>query len=130
LEIWQEKLDYFQQQEAIASEPEQKFSLKKLIEEAKRKIREIGDGLTAPSQQDAVAGKVPSPFVVVSADVQPAPIRRMLRELERAIAGGDLPVMWWLRCKARLMWSWSKRLIRSGPSPQFAPPTHTSRPFA
>lgn len=92
LAIWQEKLDYFQQQEAIALVPEQKFSLKKLIEEAKRKIGDLGANLTAPSQQDAVAGKVPPPFDfdVVGADVKPAPIRRLLRELERAMAGGDL----------------------------------------
>jgi len=34
LAIWQEKLDHFQRQEAITSDPAQKFSLKKQIEEA------------------------------------------------------------------------------------------------
>jgi len=40
--IWQEKLDYFQQQEAITCDPSQKFALKKQIEEAKQKIQELG----------------------------------------------------------------------------------------
>lgn len=40
--VWQEKLDYLQQQEAIVSDPAQKFALKKQIEEAEQKIREFG----------------------------------------------------------------------------------------
>lgn len=39
---WKEKLEYFQQQQAITADPAQKFGLKKQIEEAKRKIRELG----------------------------------------------------------------------------------------
>jgi len=42
LGVWQEKLDYLRQQEAIASDPAQKFAIKKQIEEAKEKIRELG----------------------------------------------------------------------------------------
>ena len=42
LAIWQEKLDYLQQQEAITADPAQKFALKKQIEEAEEKIRELG----------------------------------------------------------------------------------------
>lgn len=90
LVIWQEKLDYFQQQERVTSKPAQKFSLKKLIEEAKRKIGELGTSLTPRSRQDAVAGKVQPLFDVVGADVQPAPIRPLLRQLERSLAGDDL----------------------------------------
>ncbi|MFT5470530.1 MAG: hypothetical protein ACI8UO_005659 [Verrucomicrobiales bacterium] len=40
--IWSEKLDYLRQQEAIASDPAQKFALKKQIEEAAERIREFG----------------------------------------------------------------------------------------
>jgi hypothetical protein len=40
--LWQEKLEFLQQQEAIASDPAQKFALKKQIEEAKQKIQELG----------------------------------------------------------------------------------------
>ncbi|MEM9367472.1 MAG: toll/interleukin-1 receptor domain-containing protein [Planctomycetota bacterium] len=90
LEIWREKLDYLQQQEATASVPEQKFAIKKSVEEAKQKIREIGEDLTARAQQDAVAGKVPPRWNVISPEVQPPPIRPILRELEWAISGGDL----------------------------------------
>jgi len=39
--VWQEKLGYFQQQEAITSDPAQKFSLNKLIEEVQQKIAEL-----------------------------------------------------------------------------------------
>ena len=41
LAIWREKLDYLQQQEAIESNPATKFTIKKQIEEAERKIREL-----------------------------------------------------------------------------------------
>lgn len=40
--VWQEKLAYLQEQEAIAVDPDQKFRLRKLIEEARQKIRELG----------------------------------------------------------------------------------------
>ena len=41
ISLWKEKLGEFQQQEAIASDPGQKFALKKQIEEAQRKIQEL-----------------------------------------------------------------------------------------
>lgn len=41
LAIWREKLEYFLEQEAIASDPALKFNLAKHIEEARRKIREL-----------------------------------------------------------------------------------------
>ncbi|MEG3439979.1 hypothetical protein V0288_22820 [Pannus brasiliensis CCIBt3594] len=41
LKVWQEKLNYFQYQEAIAADPAQKFSLAQQIEECKRKISEL-----------------------------------------------------------------------------------------
>ena len=43
LAIWQEKLDYLQQQEAITADAAQKFAIKKQIEEAKSKIRELSE---------------------------------------------------------------------------------------
>jgi len=43
LSIWQEKLAYLQEQEAITSDPEKKFHLKKLIEEARQKIHPLGE---------------------------------------------------------------------------------------
>ena len=42
VELWQEKLEYLQQQEAVVSDPAQKFALSKQIEEAERKIAELG----------------------------------------------------------------------------------------
>lgn len=42
LATWKEKLEYLQQQEAITSDAAQKFALKKQIEEAEEKIRELG----------------------------------------------------------------------------------------
>jgi hypothetical protein len=42
LQIWREKLDFLQQQEAIIADPAQKFALRKQIEETKEKIRELG----------------------------------------------------------------------------------------
>lgn len=36
--IWQEKLDYLREQEAIVSDPSQKFSIRKLIQEAEGKL--------------------------------------------------------------------------------------------
>lgn len=40
--IWREKLEYLQEQEAICSDPAQKFTLRKQIEEAESKLRELG----------------------------------------------------------------------------------------
>jgi hypothetical protein len=40
--IWKEKLEYLRSQEAIASDPAQKFALMKQIEEAQVKVRELG----------------------------------------------------------------------------------------
>lgn len=42
LDLWREKLGYLQQQEAITADAAQKFALKKQIEEAKQKIKELG----------------------------------------------------------------------------------------
>ena len=42
--LWREKLEYLLEAEAIATEPAQKFALKKQIEEARAKIRELGEG--------------------------------------------------------------------------------------
>ena len=43
LRTWREKLDYLLEQEAVLSNPAQKFELTKQIEEARRKIRELGE---------------------------------------------------------------------------------------
>ena len=43
LKIWQEKLAYLEEQEAITSDPMQRFAIKKEIEEAKAKIGAIAD---------------------------------------------------------------------------------------
>jgi hypothetical protein len=42
LMTWREKLAYFQEQEVIAVDPDSKFRLRKLIAEARDKIREHG----------------------------------------------------------------------------------------
>lgn len=42
LKVWQEKLDYLLEQEAVVSDPNQRFQLRKNIEEARQKIRELG----------------------------------------------------------------------------------------
>ena len=42
LELWQHKLAAYRREEAIASDPEQKFRLKQLIKEALGKIEELG----------------------------------------------------------------------------------------
>lgn len=45
MSIWKEKLGYLREQEAFVSDPAQKFTLKKNIEEAETKIRELGGQL-------------------------------------------------------------------------------------
>ncbi|MEM6838762.1 MAG: TIR domain-containing protein [Cyanobacteria bacterium P01_C01_bin.120] len=42
VDLWQQKLAFLQEQEAIAADAAQKFALKKQIEEAQQKIRELG----------------------------------------------------------------------------------------
>ena len=42
IELWKERLAYFQHQEAIASDPAQKFQLKKQIQQCQQKIQELG----------------------------------------------------------------------------------------
>jgi hypothetical protein len=49
LEMWKKKLDRFQQQEAIVSDPAQKFTLAEQIEEAKSKIAELETHVNAQS---------------------------------------------------------------------------------
>ncbi|MEM7795566.1 MAG: toll/interleukin-1 receptor domain-containing protein [Cyanobacteria bacterium P01_C01_bin.118] len=41
INLWQQKLAFFQEQEAITADPAQKFALKMQIEEAQQKIREL-----------------------------------------------------------------------------------------
>ena len=55
LEIWRQKLRYLQEQEAIASEPAQKFQLKIQIQEAKQKIAELESQKT--SRPEKVKGR-------------------------------------------------------------------------
>jgi hypothetical protein len=43
LHLWQEKLDYLLEEEALTADAAQKFQLQHMIEEAKRKIRELGN---------------------------------------------------------------------------------------
>jgi hypothetical protein len=42
LATWQEKLAFLLSQEANVADPEQKFSIKKLIDEARKRIQELG----------------------------------------------------------------------------------------
>jgi hypothetical protein len=42
LALWKEKLDFLEEQEALAVDPAQKFSLRKQIEEVRAKVREHG----------------------------------------------------------------------------------------
>ena len=42
VKVWQEKLDFLQQQEAVVADPAQKFALQKQIEEAQSRIRQLG----------------------------------------------------------------------------------------
>jgi hypothetical protein len=42
VEVWKEKLGFLQEQEAILADPAQKFAVRKAIEEARAKIRELG----------------------------------------------------------------------------------------
>jgi len=42
LALWEEKLAFLEEQEALAADPNQKFSLKKQIEEAREKVAEHG----------------------------------------------------------------------------------------
>jgi len=42
LDIWRERLGFFQKQEAIAADPAQKFAISNQIQEAKAKISELG----------------------------------------------------------------------------------------
>jgi hypothetical protein len=43
VEVWREKLEFLQAQEPLLTAADQKFALKKQIEEAEQKIRELGD---------------------------------------------------------------------------------------
>lgn len=45
LQLWKEKLSYFQRELAITSDPAQKFNLRKLIEEAQSAIRSLEDSV-------------------------------------------------------------------------------------
>lgn len=51
LVLWREKLEHLQQQEAIAADAEQKFSLHKKIQEAKEKITELSEHGPLPDRR-------------------------------------------------------------------------------
>jgi hypothetical protein len=42
LAIWREKLHFLQEQEAVIADPQQRFTLRKQIEEVKAKIQQLG----------------------------------------------------------------------------------------
>lgn len=64
LDTWQEKLEYFQKQEAITADPEQKFALHKKIEEVKAKIAELKAAAThAPLPQSPVLQRKPRIYI-------------------------------------------------------------------
>ncbi len=50
LAIWQEKHEFLQAEEALAADPDQKFRLGQLIEEAEKKIRELGGKASSAKQ--------------------------------------------------------------------------------
>jgi len=58
LDIWRERLEYFQRNEAVTADPEQKFALHKKIEEAKAKIAELEAAAAHPIAPSS-AGKPP-----------------------------------------------------------------------
>jgi tetratricopeptide (TPR) repeat protein len=61
LQVWKERLAFFQEQEAIVSDPIQQFALRKRIEEAQDKIRELsGMGDARPSPVLDI-GRMPVP---------------------------------------------------------------------
>lgn len=43
VKLWKEKLAYLQREEAIASDPEQKFQLEKQIQECQQKLKSYKD---------------------------------------------------------------------------------------
>ncbi|MEG3437151.1 hypothetical protein V0288_08475 [Pannus brasiliensis CCIBt3594] len=57
LEIWQKKLDFLQQQEAITADPSIKFQLIQEIQECKRKIAEL-QGTRQPTQTANPSGAI------------------------------------------------------------------------
>ena len=46
LRLWEEKLEFLQEQEVLSTDPNQKFAIKKSIEHAEQKIREYGGAPT------------------------------------------------------------------------------------
>ena len=77
LEMWRQRLDYLQQQEAIVADPSQKFALTKQIEEAKAKIAEL-EAATAPQQS-----AIPRAFQAdISRIIKYAPAELIGREAE------------------------------------------------
>jgi hypothetical protein len=62
IEIWREKLAYLREQEAIASDPSQRFQLRKQIAEVKEMIDVLGneERLTSHSPGVAQRGSIPS----------------------------------------------------------------------
>jgi hypothetical protein len=56
--VWQEKLDYLRTQEAILSDPAQRFTVAKQIAEAEEKLRELQSGrLAAPPARWTAASR-------------------------------------------------------------------------
>jgi len=59
LKLWREKLDFLRQEEAITASPVTKFDLRKRIEEAEAKIRELGGEVaTARKQIEEAEAKI------------------------------------------------------------------------
>ena len=57
IDTWQEKLEFLQVEEATASDPAQKFQLRKQIAEAKEKIAELQKVVDVlPEEANAIVG--------------------------------------------------------------------------
>ncbi len=54
LDVWREKLEFLRTQDAIISDPAQRFTVQKQIEEAETKIHELGGQSRAPQSPEAI----------------------------------------------------------------------------
>lgn len=81
LSVWQEKLEYLLEAEAIASDPAQRFELKKRIEEARARIREL-EGMSPVVHAPKPSGASPGLKVFLChAHEDKAEVRRLYRQL-------------------------------------------------
>ena len=114
IEVWQERLDHLLQEQAVLSDPAQRFTVKRQIKEAREMIRALQGNprLAAVPDLGAGAGELPAGLGEVGAaeDLKPRPgaaVRKWLLGAAAVLVVALAVAGWWLWSIHR-PWTWEE----------------------